>query len=213
MTIRNRLRQFIDYKGISISMFERNCKLSNGFASKVGDSIRAVNLENISAVYPELNRTWLLTGDGNMLNDSNDTYINKVELGVNSFLVPCIPLRAEAGSLSGFSASVMPYESSIVASPIPGADFAIDIHGDSMEPEYPSGCRVYIQKTELDLVKEGYDYVFDTTDGIILKEVVKINNDSITYHSLNPKYADKDLALADIHGNGIYRVLGCTIFK
>lgn len=208
---RQRLRSFIEYINLSNREFEINCSISNGYVSKDGN-IRNDIRERILAAYPELNRTWLLTGDGEMINTSN-TSINKVELGVNSFLVPCLPLRAEAGSLSGFSASVMPYESSIVASPIPGADFAIDIHGDSMEPEYPSGCRVYIQKTELDLVKEGYDYVFDTTDGIILKEVVKINNDSITYHSLNPKYADKDLALADIHGNGIYRVLGCTIFK
>lgn len=186
-----------------------SCTDSNiSMAEKSQKNLEDYQLEILFAKYGESVKDYFIEDI-----EQKSHSINKVELGVNSFLVPCLPLRAEAGSLSGFSASVMPYESSIVASPIPGADFAIDIHGDSMEPEYPSGCRVYIQKTELDLVKEGYDYVFDTTDGIILKEVVKINNDSITYHSLNPKYADKDLALADIHGNGIYRVLGCTIFK
>lgn len=145
--------------------------------------------------------------------EQNDTSINKVELSVNSFLVPCIPLRAEAGTLSGFSDSVMPYESYVVASPVKGADFAIDIHGDSMEPDYPSGCRVFVQKIELDSIKEGYVYVFDTVGGIILKEVAKLNADNLIYHSLNPKYSDETLAFADIHSNGIYRVLGCLTFK
>lgn len=145
--------------------------------------------------------------------EQNDTSINKVEIGVNSFLVPCIPLRAEAGTLSGFSDSVMPYESFVVASPVKGADFAIDIHGDSMEPDYPSGCRVFVQKIELDFIKEGYVYVFDTVGGIILKEVAKLNADNLIYHSLNPKYSDETLAFADIHSNGVYRVLGCLTFK
>lgn len=145
--------------------------------------------------------------------EQNDTSINKVELSVNSFLVPCIPLRAEAGTLSGFSDSVMPYESFVVASPVKGADFAIDIHGDSMEPDYPSGCRVFVQKIELDSIKEGYVYVFDTVGGIILKEVAKLNADNLIYHSLNPKYSDETLAFADIHSNGVYRVLGCLTFK
>lgn len=191
--------------------FEDLCGLSSGYITSMRKSFGGKKLNNVLTAFPELNRDWLLYGEGEML--KIDPTINKVELGVNSFLVPCIPLRAEAGTLSGFSDSVMPYESYMVASPVKGADFAIDIHGDSMEPEYPNGCRVFVQKIQLDYIKEGYVYVFDTMGGIILKEVVKVNTDSLIYHSLNPKYSDDTLAFADIHSNGVYRVLGCLTFK
>lgn len=210
MTIRDRLRQFIDYKGISISMFERNCKLSNGFASKVGDSIRAVNLENISAVYPELNRTWLLTGDGNMLNDSNDTYINKVDDEI--YYVPLVPLSAMAGKLTGFSLEgITKAECEKIVSPIPGADFAMPVWGDSMAPVYPNGSRVLIQKTNPDcFIEWGKVYVLNTCNGIVVKQVRKSSRDGyVTCYSFNDNsiYAPFDIALADIHG--WFKVLMC----
>lgn len=210
MTIRDRLRQFIDYKGISISMFERNCKLSNGFASKVGDSIRAVNLENISAAYPELNRTWLLTGDGNMLNDSNDTYINKVDDEI--YYVPLVPLSAMAGKLTGFSLEgITKAECEKIVSPIPGADFAMPVWGDSMAPVYPNGSRVLIQKTNPDcFIEWGKVYVLNTCNGIVVKQVRKSSRDGyVTCYSFNDNsiYAPFDIALADIHG--WFKVLMC----
>lgn len=211
-SVQERLVVFIDYLNLNKSNFEQSIGKSNGFVDKVTDKIRPSSVKAILEVYPELNKNWLLYGEGEMINTINPS-INKVELGVNSFLVPCIPLRAEAGTLSGFSDSVMPYESFVVASPVKGADFAIDIHGDSMEPDFPSGCRVFVQKIELDFIKEGYVYVFDTVGGIILKEVAKLNADNLIYHSLNPKYSDETLAFADIHSNGVYRVLGCLTFK
>ena len=64
-TVRDRLLQFINELGISTRMFEQNCGLSNGFVRNTGDSIRRNNLEKISTIYPDLNTTWLLTGDGN----------------------------------------------------------------------------------------------------------------------------------------------------
>lgn len=210
--VQSRLITFINYLSLNKSNFEQSIGKSNGFVDKVNDNIRPSSVKSILDVYPELNRDWLLHGEGEMIKKESPD-INKVEMGVNSFLVPCIPLRAEAGTLSGFSDSVMPYESFVVASPVKGADFAIDIHGDSMEPEYPSGCRVFVQKVQLEHVKEGYVYVFDTVGGIILKEVAKIEADFLIYHSLNPKYSDDTLTFADIHSNGIYRVLGCLTFK
>ena len=64
-SVRDRLLQFINELGISTRMFEQQCGLSNGFVRNTGDSIRRSNLDKISTVFPELNTTWLLTGDGN----------------------------------------------------------------------------------------------------------------------------------------------------
>lgn len=212
MTIRDRLRQFIDYKGISISMFERNCKLSNGFASKVGDSIRRAKLENISAIYPELNTNWLLTGVGSMLNEeeSKDTYINKVDDEI--YYVPLVPLSAMAGKLTGFSLEgITKAECEKIVSPIPGADFAMPVWGDSMAPVYPNGSRVLVQKTNPDcFIEWGKVYVLNTCNGIVVKQVRKSSRDGyVTCYSFNDNsiYAPFDIALADIHG--WFKVLMC----
>lgn len=216
MTIRDRLRQFIDYKGISISMFERNCKLSNGFASKVGDSIRRAKLENISAIYPELNTNWLLTGVGSMLNEeeSKDTYINKVDDEI--YYVPLVPLSAMAGKLTGFSLDgVTKQDCEFITSPIKGADFAVPVTGDSMAPEYPSGSRVLVQEINPNsFIEWGKVYVLDTCNGIVIKQLRKSNKDGyVSCFSINDNsiYAPFDISLADIHG--IYRVLLCLALK
>ena len=67
MTVRDRLIDFLDYKNISQSRFEKACDLSNGFVNNIGKSIRGESLEKISAKYPELNRSWLMLGEGNMI--------------------------------------------------------------------------------------------------------------------------------------------------
>lgn len=216
MTIKERLTQFIQYKGVSMGAFERACSLSNGFVCKVGDSIRRAKLENISAIYPELNTNWLLTGVGSMLNEeeSKDTYINKVDDEI--YYVPLVPLSAMAGKLTGFSLDgVTKQDCEFITSPIKGADFAVPVTGDSMAPEYPSGSRVLVQEINPNsFIEWGKVYVLDTCNGIVIKQLRKSNKDGyVSCFSINDNsiYAPFDISLADIHG--IYRVLLCLALK
>ena len=65
-----RLKQFIDYKGIAISAFEKSIGMSNasfGKSLKNGGTIGADKLGNILQTYPEVNLYWLITGVGEML--------------------------------------------------------------------------------------------------------------------------------------------------
>lgn len=206
---RQRLRSFIEYINLSNREFEINCSISNGYVSKDGN-IRNDIRERILAAYPELNRTWLLTGDGNMLNDSNDTYINKVDDEI--YYVPLVPLSAMAGKLTGFSLEgITKAECEKIVSPIPGADFAMPVWGDSMAPVYPNGSRVLVQKTNPDcFIEWGKVYVLNTCNGIVVKQVRKSSRDGyVTCYSFNDNsiYAPFDIALADIHG--WFKVLMC----
>ncbi|MCL6101017.1 MAG: hypothetical protein M1292_00780 [Bacteroidetes bacterium] len=65
--MKKRLIEFLAYLKIGQDKFEKNVGLSRGFVNKVGDSIREKNLDKISSVYPELNISWLKTGNGSML--------------------------------------------------------------------------------------------------------------------------------------------------
>jgi len=65
-----RIKEFIDYKGISIRLFEQSVGMSNGsFASQLKNNktIGVDKLENILQIYNEINPEWILTGKGEMI--------------------------------------------------------------------------------------------------------------------------------------------------
>lgn len=68
-SVKQRLIDFIKYKGISQRKFELNVGVSNGFVNNISKGIGADKLQKFLSVYPELNQEWLLTGEGNMLRD------------------------------------------------------------------------------------------------------------------------------------------------
>lgn len=217
-----RILKFIEYLGISVSEFERNCNLSNGAVSKMGDNTRRSTVNKIYNVYPQLDIDWLLTGKGSMLNDSKaeleqpNTANENIIDTISDYETWLLPQTAHGGSLTNIPAdSVLFQNCEKIVSPIKDVDFAIGIHGDSMAPEYPSGSRVLIKKINPDaFIDWGKAYVLDTCNGVILKEVLKCEREGfVTCHSINPdpKFADFDLSLNDVYG--IYRVLMCLSAK
>lgn len=67
MTVKERLKEFISYKGMSIRAFEAKCGLSYGYIANIRVSIQPDKVTNIAEQFPDLNTGWLLTGEGNML--------------------------------------------------------------------------------------------------------------------------------------------------
>ena len=77
----NRIKQFIDYKGIAISAFEKSIGMSNaslGKSLKTGGTIGADKLGNILTAYPEINLYWLVTGKGEMLTTESRDEVEEV---------------------------------------------------------------------------------------------------------------------------------------
>lgn len=72
--MKERILILIDYLGLNVSTFERNCGLSNGAVDKMGNNTRRSTLDKISNVYP-VNINWLLTGDGEMLKGGGNVSI------------------------------------------------------------------------------------------------------------------------------------------
>jgi hypothetical protein len=71
-----RIKQYIDYKGITNQKFEKEVGFSNGaFSSqlKKNKTIGVDKLENILTSYTEINPEWLLTGEGAMLKKNKES--------------------------------------------------------------------------------------------------------------------------------------------
>lgn len=75
-TIKQRLIDFIYYKRISITTFEKNVGVSNGYVNNINKSIGTDKLEKILNVYPELSCSWLLFGEGEMLKSEKGTTVS-----------------------------------------------------------------------------------------------------------------------------------------
>lgn len=68
---RDRLKLFLDKQNISEPEFQNKTELSNAYVSTLGDAPRQSTIDKIKKAYPELNITWLLTGEGAMLLSDN----------------------------------------------------------------------------------------------------------------------------------------------
>lgn len=129
-------------------------------------------------------------------------------------IVPLMPIRAQGGSLNDFTQSVMEYDCEKVVSPIKGADFAMTVSGDSMSPEYPSGCLVLVKKIdERAFIDWGNVYVLDTINGVIIKKLMPVKEDTskALCISINPHYPPFEVSFE--HVFGVYRVLMCMSLK
>lgn len=65
--VKERVKKFIEHKKLPISKFEEMCDLSNGYISAMRKGFGQDKLNNVLSVFPELNREWLLYGEGEML--------------------------------------------------------------------------------------------------------------------------------------------------
>lgn len=212
MTTKSRLTSFLAHVRISQGGFEKKVGLSTGFVNNVGDGIRKRSLDKISAVYPELNTAWLLTGKGNMLNEG---YTHDAPIEAAGKAIPLLPVSAQGGKLNDFIISVRGSDCEKVVSPVKDADFAMPVSGDSMAPEYPNGSQVHVKKiNEQAFIEWGRVYVLDTCNGVVIKRVVPSDKEGyIRCVSINesPIYAPFDVSFEDIYG--IYRVMLCLSIK
>ena len=122
-------------------------------------------------------------------------------------MVLVIPTGARAGTLADFTTSIAAYDCERIVTPIKGADYAIQVTGDSMSPEYPSGSMILIKKiNENAFIEWGKTYVLDTENGAVIKNIRKTDNPGvIECVSTNPAYQPFTIDTKFIHG--WYRVL------
>lgn len=168
------------------------CGISKDLASKIKE--RFFNFDF----------TWILTGSGNML--ESDNRMTSIDYG-DVKMIPLLPMAAQGGSLNDFIVSVKPDDCEKIISPIKGAEFAMTVSGDSMEPEYPSGAKILLKRiNERAFIEWGRVYVLDTCNGSVIKIIMPgPSAEAVTCVSLNEHYPPFEVAFGDMYG--MYRVL------
>ena len=187
--ILERIKQYIDYKSISVAAFEKSIGMSNasfGKCLKKGGAIGTDKLENILSVYSDISPNWLLTGKGDMLRNTTELTPTKDGTGI-----PLIPVEAMAGCFTGSQTILLQECDRYVVPAFKNADFLIYVRGDSMQPRYYSGdmvaCKM-LSPTDL-FFQWGKVYVLDTDQGALIKKVEQGTDDeTITLVSENENY-------------------------
>lgn len=215
-TVKQRLIEYLNYKKIGQNKFEKMAGISNGYISNIKESIGTSILTKVFNASKDLNPDWLLYGEGEMLKTSpGDVPAMPPPGDEAAHVVPLLPLSAQGGPLNDFVLSVREADCEKVVSPIPGADLAITVSGDSMAPEYPNGSRLLIKRiNEKAFIEWGKTYVLDTCNGSVIKRIVPSAKEGfVKCLSINtdPIYAPFEVALSDIYG--IYKVLLCMSIK
>jgi hypothetical protein len=210
-----RFDKYMKTKGLNDNKVTNSLGLSIGTLGKSRKENRDLserNIEKILNFYTDLNRTWLLTGEGSMFTTKPSLAgFNEMEYT----RVPLLPISAQGGSLNDFVVSVSLQDCEKIISPINGADIAITISGDSMADEYPNGSIVLAKRiNERAFIDWGKVYVLDTCNGVVVKTLTPSEKeDCIRCVSINPDpiYAPFEVALNDIYG--VYRVMLCMAKK
>lgn len=85
-TVKERLKVFINHKGLSVNNFEKICSLSQGFVKNIGKTIGTDSIGKILHKFPDLSQNWLINGYGEMikpeieLGEDGKPYIKKEEV-------------------------------------------------------------------------------------------------------------------------------------
>lgn len=211
-SVRGRVYRFIERKELSVRDFERSIGASNGYVSSIRRSIGAERLSDILATYPDLNRDWLLYGEGSMLLSDNPM-ITAVPIDAPEVVyLPVVPHSARAGTLGEyeqlFADDYSRRQPVIVTRQMHGRYICFQIEGDSMEPTLRHGDVVMARHIDRDLYKDSKLHlrswsvwiIVTRTDGILIKEIADhdVKGGVLTLHSLNPLYEDLTVRLSDV---------------
>lgn len=208
-TVKERLTEYLRKKRITQMEFTRSIDVSPTYIGAMRKGISAAKLRTIMERYPDLNRDWLLYGEGEMLKDETKEGRKAVSSEYETLL---LPVEAYAGGLQHYIDGVGASDCKRIVTPISGADFAIPIKGDSMEPRFHAGSTLLIRRiNERAFIPWGHSMVIDTENGVFVKNLYpgEKNDDGEEYviaKSLNPDYPPFTIPGSSIRG--IYRVLG-----
>lgn len=209
VSVKQRLIQFIKYKGIGQGKFEKTVGLSNGYINQLRHSPSPQKIQMIIGAYPDLNQSWLLTGEGEMLNSvkiDSEPQINFTK-GVPYYNVDFI-----GGFDIVLNDQTISPEYLIDFRKYNEATCWCNVTGHSMEPEITHGDIIALKKIEdKSFLPLGEVYAIVTTNGMRTIKRLGPSSDPKCYTLVptnkSPEYGIQELPKDMIEH--VFQVLGC----
>jgi SOS-response transcriptional repressor LexA len=223
--VKQRLIQFIKFIHLTQRAFEQRCGMSNGYVANIRKGIGEEYLLSIAQQFPQLNRAWLLFGEGEMLKRDNSigTAINNGTNNGNIIGYNNGNVSNNSNDVEEVDAEVIPYIDTALArkrnfniakainndsellkqrtldelfSPI---SFIIKMYDNSMTDEIRQGDLLFVKFIPKEAnVISGKIYLIDTNSYGTLVRQVYVSESSFTLHAFNPSYEDIIITRDDI---------------
>ena len=164
----------------------------------------------IISVFSEINKPWLLSGEGEMFKYTHDsapdhTFSLQTDRAVDNQEVPLYDYNASAGLLAIFNDHNLEPTDFLRIPNLPPVDGAIYVRGESMSPLLKSGDIVMYKKKGLsiDSIFWGEIYLLSfVSDGdtyTAVKYIQKADDpEKVRLVSFNPAFAPKDIPMSSI---------------
>ena len=206
-----RFSLYMELKSLNDNQVTKECGLSKGLIgqARTGKSdLGAKAVDKISSTYTDLNRVWLLTGEGEMLNTPSAP-VPKEKRGALTQTVQYFP---EVEATGGHMDLYEDRKENSVSLEIPRSfdcDYALNLAGDSMAPLYNPGCIILIKRWTERFIEYGRVYLIVTKMGNRMVKYIRPASDEayIICASENPAYHPFEVAREDILA--LYAVKGC----
>lgn len=210
-SMKHRLLQLLKAKHVTQTEFARRLGVTPTYIGAMRKGMPNERLKLVYEMFPDLNRDWLLYGEGEMLIPEED---DAPDLS-KGYVVPMLPVEAYAGNLQLWSRGVQLRDCEKVVSPVPGVDFGIRVTGNSMEPEFQNGSVLFIKRiNEQAFIPWGNPMVIDTENGVVVKLIYPprtaethpgCSYEYIEARSYNPDYPPFTIPTESIYG--LYRII------
>lgn len=206
-----RIKEYIDSKGITVAAFERSIGMSNasfGKSLKNKGAIGSDKIENILSIYNDLSPEWLLTGKGNMLKCKESVAeISSIVSYDPKLGQPYYDVDFLGGFSEVYNSQVSLPEHNIIVPGFDRANLWCNVTGHSMEPQISHGDIIALRPCTLDDIQFGeiYAVVLDTIRTIkILRK--GSSKDFLRYVPINPNFDEQEFAVSRIIN--IFEVIG-----
>lgn len=173
-------------------------------------------IDKITDKLPQINPTWLLTGEGDMEVGKSPSSIQSNAHAVedlNYMNVPVVHIKARCGYLAGYAdegyIDSLPTMPVIVDKTYHGRYMIFEAEGDSMDDgtrnSICDGDKLLCREVRRDLwlpklhINDWYFVIVHRTEGIAIKQITaQDENGNITCHSLNDLFNDYTVNLDDV---------------
>lgn len=100
MSVKERIKEYLVYKNISMRKFTIKIGVSPSYVNNINKSIQPDKIDSITKCYPDLNISWLLTGEGNMIKSEEANFLPNENIVVSVSAEAWDVIKKQADSLA-----------------------------------------------------------------------------------------------------------------